>query len=340
MGYALVAIVRDEAENIDRLIAAAKPYIFAATLVDTGSEDDTVERIAAAGYEAHRVEWENFGQARSAAFALARGTADFLLALDCDMAVEIDDDFVPDPTVDAYMVALGSADFQYRLPLVLNGSLPWESRGAVHEYSCLPDRAYVGVPTDKVRVTMHGGDRSSREKSLWHAEMLEAALAEHPDNARDVFYLANTYWDLHDPRALAMYERRMKMGGYAEEAWYAAYRHALLLPTWPAQVQALISAWEMRPSRLESPYEIAKALNARGEHHAAYRFASVPIVPTADNLFVHTSVWAWGMKFERSIAAYWVDRKDECRDLCDELLAVPTLPQHIRDQVGKNRAFC
>ena len=338
MTYGVVAIVRNEQANIDRFIAAAKPYISAATICDTGSSDDTAERIAAAGYEAHRVEWVNFGQARSAAFALARGTADFLLALDCDMAVEIDPDFEPDPEVEAYMIRMGSADFSYRLPLLLRGDLPWKSVGAVHEYTALPDRAYVGASTDKVRVTTHG-DRSSREKSLWHAGLLEAELREQPDNARDVFYLANTYWDLHDPRALAMYERRAKMGGYVEETFYSMYRYALLLPTWPAKMQALIKAWEFRPQRLEPLHELVKELNARGQHHVAYPLACVPVAPTADALFVHASVWRWGMKFERSIAAYWNGHKDECRDLCNELLALD-IPQYIRDQVEKNRAFC
>jgi glycosyltransferase involved in cell wall biosynthesis len=338
--YAVVAIVKDEAAGIDRFVASVGPLVSHAVIVDTGSTDGTLDAACqfACPVTVESRPWVDFGHNRSEAFALARGTADWLLALDADMTVEIDPDFEPDPAVDAYMVRMGSDDFAYRLPLLLRGDLPWESRGAVHEYTCLPDRPYVGVPTDKVRVTTHG-DRSSREKSLWHAGMLEAEVARDPDNARSVFYLANTYFDLGDPRALAMYERRVRMGGWDQEVFYSRYRYALLLPTWPAQLQALVKAWEARPTRLEPVYEIAKAMNARGEHHAAYRFATVAVEPSADDLFIHQSVWNWGMDFERSIAAWWVGRRDECRDLCDALLE-RKIPDHIRAQVEANRAFC
>ena len=62
---------------------------------------------------------------------------------------------------------------------------------------------------------------------------------------------------------------------------------------------------------MEAVYEIARELNFRGEHHAAYRFASTSRTPVGDSLFVHASVWNWGMNFKQSIAAYWVGRRDE-----------------------------
>ena len=51
---------------------------------------------------------------------------------------------------------------------------------------------------------MKYADRSSGDKSRWHAQMLEADLAENPDSSRTVFYLAQTYRDLGDARALEM----------------------------------------------------------------------------------------------------------------------------------------
>lgn len=339
MAYALVAIVKDEAANISRLVESARAAgVESFTIVDTGSSDGTQDLLRALGITVHEREWVDFGHNRSEAFALARGTATWILALDADMTVEVDPDFEPDPAVEAYMVRMGGADFEYRLPLLIRGDLPWESRGACHEYTTLPDRAYIGVPTDRVRVTTHG-DRSSPEKSRWHAQTLEAELAREPDNPRTVFYLANTYWDLHDPRALALYERRAKMGGYAEEAFYSAYRYGLLVPTWPAQVQALIAAWEMRPHRLEPVYELAKGFNYRGQHHAALGFARTPVVPTQDGLFVHTSVWRWGMDFERSIAEWHAGDRAESRRIGESLLT-RDIPPNIREAVERNLTFC
>lgn len=341
MTYGLVAIVKQEAANIGCFLAAAKPYISAATICDTGSSDDTVEGIVAAGYEAHRVEWVNFGQARSAAFALARNTATWILALDADMTVEIDPDFEPDPALDCYMIRMECGGWEYRLPLLLRGDVEWKSVGAVHEYTARVDgQAYTSAPTDKVRVTMHGGDRSSREKSLWHASLLEAELATQPDNARDVYYLAQTRMDLGEiATARDLYLRRTTMGGFEEERWHASYRAAHLAPDWPARATELMASWQQRPSRLEPLCALLREMNSLGLHEAAYRLSGVAVAPTADLLFVEVPCYTWKVPFEKSIAAWRVGRKDECRELCDALLDM-ALPQHIREQVERNLAFC
>jgi hypothetical protein len=342
MTYGLVAIVKNEVERIAPMLGSARQYISSWTILDTGSEDGTPALVLGAMGDIDgtlgSTEFINFGQARSEAFAQARGTADWLLALDADMTVEIDDDFEPDPAIDCYMIRMGSGDFVYRLPLLLRGDLPWESRGPVHEYTCLPDRPYVSDFTNKVRVSVRM-DGSSPEKSRWHATLLEAHLADHADDARSVFYLAQTYADLGDPRAVATYERRLKLGGWAEETFYAAYRYARLLPTWPARMLALTKAWELRPGRLEAPYELAREFNLRGLHQAAYRFASLPVEPTNDILFVHAGVWDWGMAFERSIAAWWLGLWDEFEALTAILLDNPSLPDNIRAQVIANSEF-
>lgn len=345
MTYGLVAIVKDEAERIGRLIESVRPHISAYTIIDTGSSDDTPARIrsglAGIGGLLVRSTFKGFGPSRSEALAAARGTADWLLCLDADMTVEIDADFVPDPKIEAYLVRMGSADgFSWPLPLLLRGDLAWRSVGMVHEYTALvDDRPYVAIETDKVRIRYE--DRSSPGKSAWHAELLEADLAANPENARATYYLAQTYRDLgRTDEARALFERRAEMGGFAEEAFWAAYQGATLVPDLDARVAALIRAWERRPHRMEPLYEAARALNAEGRHALADKLLANPApYPRNEQLFVEGFVWAWGLDFERSIAAWWVGRRDECRDLCDALLERP-LPGHIRAQVEANRRCC
>lgn len=339
-------IVRDGAADLARTLPTIAPHIATWTICDTGSTDDTeavIERELAGipGVLAHS-EWVDFGTNRSEALALARGSADWLLLMDADMAVEMDPEWEPDPDVEAYMIEMGRhTPYSYRLPLLVRGDLPWVSVGAVHEYTALADgRPYRSQPTDAVRVDMGPQDRGSREKSEWHAGMLERSLADDPDNARTVFYLAQTYRYLgRNDKARDLYLRRAGMGGFAEEAYYAAYRAALLAPDFPTRAAELLAAWEMRPQRLEALHAFVEECNRRDLHHVAYRLTSEPAPPTADTLFVHRAVWDWGMKFERSIAAWWVGWHDECAALCDELLSDPRLPDHIRAQVTANRLF-
>lgn len=237
--YGLVMIVRDAAGTIERTLAAARPHIGTWTIVDTGSVDGTQDlvRVALDGIPGclHEREWIDFGHNRSEAFALARGTADWLLALDADMELELDPGFIPDAYFECYLLEMGTAALSWRLPLLLRGDLPWQSVGAVHEYTTLPERLYRSSPTDRIRVR-HPGAAASPEKLRWHAGMLERSFAEDPHDPRTVFYLARTYHQLGDDRAAELFRRRIDMGGWDEETFCAAYELAGMAPDWPLQI--------------------------------------------------------------------------------------------------------
>jgi len=342
--YGVVMICRNEADRIDACLESARRYADVATIIDTGSTDDTVKRcLKWFPGSVKRRKWVNFGHNRSQAFALARGTADWLLALDADMTIEIDEGFDPDadPQVQAYMIRMGGDDFSWRLPLVLKGDLPWQSLGAVHEYTSLGGGAphYYGLVTDAIRVQYE--HRSSREKTQHYAELLEADLAANPENSRTIFYLAQSYRELgRSDEARALYYQRAEMGGYVEEEWYSLYMAALLEPQWEVRLAALLKAWEKRPDRLEPLSNALRELNSRSLHHTSYLLALSMSEKPANGLFVQAPTWNWVMDFERSIAAYWVGNKDECRILCDRLLARGDLPANVRERVIANRAFC
>ena len=335
MSIGVVAIVKDEQACIDRMLASVVPWTDGTVIVDTGSKDKTIEIARRYGADVIERPWVNFGHNRSEALEAARGRWDWLLTLDADMTVDIESGFYPDPAVEAYMVGIELSGLSWRLPLLIRGDLPWRSVGAVHEYLDLPGRQYVRTSTDKVRITVE--DRSSPDKSRWHAKMLEAEMAKHPGDPRTVFYLAQTYRDLGDDRARSMYLRRVKMGGWDQETFYARYR-AALLAEWPQRATELLAAWESRPARLEPLHDLVSELNRRDMHHAAYALSGVLPQPNEDVLFVHPAAWRWGMLFERSIAAWWTGHRDEAARLNAHLLTLD-LPANIRAAVERNAAL-
>jgi glycosyltransferase involved in cell wall biosynthesis len=337
MTYALVAIVKDEAENIDRFLDSAMRYCDSAVIVDTGSTDGTLERLHERGVEVYERPFDNFGASRSFAFAQARGKADWLLALDADMTVEIDPDFVPDPKIDAYLVRMGDTDFTYWLPLVLRGDIPWRSVGVMHEYTTC-DRDYRADRTDKVRVTYT--DRSNPAKTRWQLDMLRKSLKGDPHNARTWFYIAQCWRELGQPeKSRKAYVECIKYSQYPEEKWYAQYVEAALRPDWQDRVTALLAAWETQPARLEPLCAALRDLNSHDLHQAAYALCRTaePYFPQTDGgLFLHTWVWDWGIAFERHIAAWWVGKKDESATLGKALLDNPRLPVETRAAVVAN----
>lgn len=79
----LCMIVRDEATSLPRFLEAARGCFDELCVVDTGSTDDTVAILEAAGARvAHQVWQEDFAQARNASLELATG--DWILILDPD----------------------------------------------------------------------------------------------------------------------------------------------------------------------------------------------------------------------------------------------------------------
>lgn len=347
--WSAVLIVKNEAAGIERcLSAAAAAGVAVVTLLDTGSTDATLDIARAVAdrtgldLRVHHTTFVDFGQARSEAFALAHGTARWIVALDADMALEIDEGFEPDAGLDCLMVEMGKwTPFSYRLPLVLKGSVEFVSVGAVHEFTRRADgRPYRSQSTDAVRIDMTAADRGSPEKYRWHLGMLLAAYRKDRANERTVYYIGQTYATLGDARrARRWFLRRAAMGGFDEERYYAAYRAALLAPDWPTRSAELLAAWEMRPQRLEALYDFCREANSRDLHHLVYRLTSEPTPPCADILFVGREAWDWGLAFERSIAAWWVGWRDEAYEIGERLLTNPNLPPHIRAQVIANLAY-
>ncbi len=72
-----------------------------------------------------------------------------------------------------------------------------------------------------------------------------------------------------------------------------------------------------------------------------YLIASIAVkVPMPkDILFVQKWMYDYGALLELSICAYWIGKYEECAELSHRMLAIPNLPQEIRECVERNLAF-
>ena len=79
----LSMIVRDEAERIEACLASVRDLVDEMVVVDTGSNDDTMQRAQAAGARVEQLPWPgDFAPARNAALEMVKG--DWVLVLDAD----------------------------------------------------------------------------------------------------------------------------------------------------------------------------------------------------------------------------------------------------------------
>jgi GR25 family glycosyltransferase involved in LPS biosynthesis/GT2 family glycosyltransferase/tetratricopeptide (TPR) repeat protein len=344
-------IVRNEAHVITATLDTVCPFLDYWVIVDTGSTDDTKAVIRAyfsergIPGELHERPWRNFGENRTEALALARGKADYVWVVDADDLVVGTLDLSA-LTLDCYQLRFGS-DFVYWRAQIFRGSLEWAYRGVVHEYAVGLQATYTEgrLEGDYYVESRRLGDRNrAPDKYPRDCRLLLEYLADHPDDPRAVFYLAQSYFDAGDAReALRYYTRRSELGGWPEEVYYALFRRAVCLDRlaepWALCQDAYLAAWQARPTRAEPLHALARRHRVEGRYDAGYLFAraATEIAWPDDRLFVAADVYRWRSADERSICAYYTGRHRESLDLCAQLLDNPHLPDAERDRVMGNR---
>ncbi|MGW5459816.1 glycosyltransferase [Streptomyces sp. NPDC003996] len=348
-------IVKNEAHVIRRCLTSVRPLIDTWTILDTGSTDGTQdiirETLADLPGELHESPWKGFDLSRTEAIGLARERADYLLFIDADDVLEVDPGFtMPELTHDCYDFEVRHGPLVHWRPTMVSTRLPWRYVGVLHEYlEC--DGPFDRATFDGARmVIMGGGGRlqgSHREKYLRDAAILEAGLVKEPDNPRYVFYLAQSWRDADEPeKAIAAYDRRAGMGGFAEEAFCArlyAARLAVDLERRPAEiVSRFLDAHECRPTRAEPLGELAHLCRVNGERWPlAYMFArrATEIPQPADILFVEHAWYEWRALDELAVSSYWMGEYRESLEACEKLLDGGKLPEAHRERVLANRDF-
>jgi glycosyltransferase involved in cell wall biosynthesis len=347
-------IVKDESKVIRRCLDSVKELVDYWVIVDTGSQDGTQSiiknHLKGIPGELHERVWRNFGENRSEAFNLARGKGDYILFMDADDVLEFKGaKQFPYLTKDLYHMWRGAEGFSYQKPQIAKANLPWKWIGVTHEYlGC--DEFYTSDILQNVRYVSKDGGASSYDpnKFLKNVALLEAGLKKEPKNERYAFYLAESYRDAGEKgKALEWYQKRVKMGGWDEEVFWAKLQIASLmrdLDFSPVIVtEAFLDAHRFRPHRVEPIYYLAEMHNQQGNHSKAYEYLKarnfIPKPPEKDLLFNSDWMEEYGLLFQLSICSYYVGNYQESLDACDKLLTMKKMPEAWLKQAEANRGF-
>jgi ADP-heptose:LPS heptosyltransferase/glycosyltransferase involved in cell wall biosynthesis len=340
-------IVKNEALNIKKTLESVKSILDYWVISDTGSTDNTIEIIKETlkdiPGELIQSKFVDFGTNRSEVARIAKDKADYTLMLDADFLITLDNFDKSSLIADQYDVKIKWLDTIFYNSFLLSNRLDWKSVGVVHEYwsaEGIQTRAKaVGISIDHDR---HG---NPRPKGLHDLALLLQGVKDEPNNARYYFYLANTYRDVGEyQKAIDTFYTRIKMGGWIEEVFYSLYQigycYELMNEVTKAKV-AYLRAWEFRPSRAEPLYKLAKLCRTYKEYHQSYLFASkgleIPI--SSDTIFVDSATYNYGLRFEKSIAAYWLGKYEESIEDCNIIDNSSNVPEDVKVQNLKNKSF-
>lgn len=366
----LVMIVKNESKVIKRCIDSVKDYIDYWVIVDTGSTDGTQEMIKSImdGYnipgELHERPWVDFGHNRTESLQYSKGKAAYRLVIDADDVLVVENNSInpfQNLSADSYKVKIRLSSLSYFRTQIVRGDQDWKYVGVLHEYLSGPIGVQVKedfIEGAEMHASVSGHTRDIKGKAKYHNDALtfEKALITTPKEdlpidleRRYVFYMAQSYRDagMYE-RSMEAYQRRVDLGGWAEEIYISKYWIANLKHRMGKSddeiINSYLQAWEYRPNRIESLYHLIKFLGTQKRYAFAFALASVGMKtgPCSDILFVEEEIWRWRMPDEYSVLSFYNGNAKEAYKTTKVLIESQffnTIPPQDRERIQKNMEF-
>jgi len=311
-------IVKNESKIILRLLTSVLPIIDSVCICDTGSTDNTIELIYGFLKEhglpgiVVKEPFVNFGYNRTFALKAAEPWGVYALLLDADMKLVVKPEFNKQAlTADGYNVQQKNGGLDYYNIRIVRLDKGVRCVSPTHEYYDFPP----GCRTEQLKTLLIddiGDGGAKADKFERDIRLLKQGLVEEPRNERYHFYIANSYRDAgHTNEAIDYYKKRIELGGWKEEVFYAAFEcgnmYARLGDTASA-VHWWLFAYQRHPGRAESLYECVKHFRIKGDQQIAQLFLDKAIripYPKHDVLFIKSAVYDYLMDYEQSILAFY-----------------------------------
>lgn len=320
----LCMMVKDEEDSIVKTLLSAKPFIDRWMVLDTGSTDRTtdlvIETMKDLPGQLHQAPFINFATTRNLALRLVGDSAQFILLLDADDTIEGGArlrSFLEEAPEDedAFYLRMDTG-IVFDSARVIRPNRGWAYVGKVHEVLCKSDQIpQTRIPGTKI---VHRPTASSQAATRRRWER-DVQLLKSSEGSRDTFYLGMTYsWLGRSQEAFDTLQRRIEMGGWAEEVFQAMMQRArmgvLLDHPWEKTLARFLEAHALCPQRAEPLFEIANHYQKTGENALSYLFAhrgwQIPF-PNSDKLFINKSVYDWKLADLVGTTAFWIGEFEE-----------------------------
>ena len=346
----LLLMIKNESKIIERCIGRALEHVDAVCILDTGSTDNTTEvceKFLSSCGKPFKISVEifkNFGYNRTIAFQKAQelcsklgwnADSTYAMAVDADMIIKPSPKFKDFKlTVPGYNVIQQNGTLKYYNNRFMCCSYNWKCVGSTHEY-------WSGDPTAKIPYEIFniddvndGGCKSDKyERDI---RLLTEDLKTDPNNGRTHFYLAQSLKDSqHFADAIKHYLRRIEIGGWYEEVWYAHYQIAKcyeLLKDIELMEAWALKAFNKHNKRAEPLYYLTKYFREHSQHHKSYYYylkgRYIPF-PKDDLLFIEHEIYNGLFDYENTILAAYVCGKTRQDSLHDIVKYINTYTHHL-----------
>jgi tetratricopeptide (TPR) repeat protein len=178
-------------------------------------------------------------------------------------------------------------------------------------------------------------------------DLLTAEIERDPGAVQSVSMLAEVYFHAGDyANARKWFARRLEMGSSesTEEIYWAmlqvAHSMEMLAEPWSEVHEAYLRAWEIRPTRAEPLYALARRYANEKRHQVGYIYAvrAAEIPPPEDDMIVpHPDIYTWRAAEVKAICARNIGKHVEAFTQYRRLLGRPDIPDGDRQRMASMR---
>ena len=321
-------IVKNEANIITRLFDSVISIIDCYCICDTGSSDDTINTIKEYFKKKNipgkiiQEPFVHFSHNRNLAMKECNEMADYLLLLDADMILQLnnfDKQFLIN--YNHFHIFQGNDNFYYKNIRIIKNDKKFNYNyiGSTHEYiSHNDDCIYTTIDKNIFFIKDIGDGGCKYNKFQRDIQLLTNAIQVEPNNTRNYFYLANSYYDIQNyDEAINYYKKRIDLKEWKQEVWYSYYKIGLSymnLNNFSSALFYFLEAYDYFPDRIENIYEIVKYYRNNSKHKLAYHFYKLAEsklnLKKDDWLFLHNDVYSHKLYFEYIIISYYNNIKN------------------------------
>jgi tetratricopeptide (TPR) repeat protein len=322
-------MIKNESKIIQRCLENIIDHVDAIYILDTGSTDNTIELATdflnekSKPFKIEIEPFRNFGYNRTVSFRNAQKfcseigydtSKTYCLALDGDMVLKSTTEFKDTLlTQDGYSIIQENDTIKYYNTRFMRCNCNWNCIGATHEYWGGGNIEKIDYEIIYIRDIGDGGSKSDKfERDI---RLLTEELVENPENARAMFYLAQSYKDIGKYReAIDFYKKRIKFNDFYEERWYSHYMIGMMyknLKEFHKMEYWLNRAFDFHPVRSEPIYQLTKYYRETSQHYKAYHYylkGSHIQYPIHNVLFVEKNIYNGSFEYENTILSYYVGK--------------------------------
>ena len=323
-------MIKNEMKIIERCLESAIDHVDAICIMDTGSEDDTVNicklylEKTGKPYRIHIELFKNFGYNRTKTYEKAcelctelnwdKNTT-YMLAIDADMKIVVCNDFAKyELTLPGYTIKQVNNSLIYYNIRLIRCDNSWKCIGSTHEY--WQGGGHGNINDNLIFIDDKNDGGCKQNKFERDIILLKNDIEENNNNSRAYFYLAQSYKCINKyNEAIEYYKKRILFGGWYEEVWYSMYQ--LMECYNKTQNYEDMEYWGNKAfnyynKRAEPLYFLTKYYRESGEHYKAYHYynkgKNIPF-PEKDVLFIEKDIYNGLFDYENTILSYYIYNK-------------------------------